>query len=120
MNVAPIDTSHVLELGLSTEVTSYMADNGYPSDVLDKAYAVVSDSGKGYIVYKVSTLSKPLKLADATEDTISLWLCTCSDMRYRQCPDLDENTTEEMGVCKHVAECRKEIKAMNDENQSTL
>jgi hypothetical protein len=117
---APLDSEYISEIEIESEIHGWMQDNGYPVDLTNRAYTVISESGSGYLVYEVETLAKPIDRADSVVDSMTVWLCTCADMRFRRVPDFSEGSPKDISQCKHCIAARKELRAENDENQQTL
>lgn len=102
----------------------WMRDNGYPTNHVAK-HPVVSkkldDDNSGYVVHEITTYSEPPEIADAVEDSITVYVCHCWDFIRRQTPDnFKDHTPAEIGACKHVESIEKSLNALNDESQTQL
>lgn len=95
-------------------------DNRKPEVKAEWAIPSSSRPDMAHVVRKVECLSKPFKDADAVEDQIVVYLCTCESFQYDKWSK--DNTVPELesfSGCKH---CRvlKHEKAKQDQNQSQL
>jgi hypothetical protein len=121
----PLSDPHALQV--RPKFFEFLRDGGYPVEDIPTVYNGVSlkeDGNSGYLVMEVETLDLPLDhdLSDATEDKVSIWVCSCPDFSYRRAPDLSEGERpSESGTCDHIDRCkRKERQEVDDDNQTTL
>jgi len=107
-----------------TEVETYLRDNGYPVDEEGVWLAVNQkrdEENSAHMIKEIKTLRKPLPVADAAVDEMTILMCTCKAYRYQQgIDDLEENDTLEWEPCKHCEAVDATMKAENDENQQQL
>ena len=105
------------------ETLIWLRNSGYPVN-LEALHPVVSEKpgtdNTGYLVHEITTYCKPPETADAIEDTVTVYVCHCSDFVYRKVPDMEEHTPDEIGACKHCLEVDKSLKAQADPGQGTL
>lgn len=122
---SPLKDDHIVEHSLITETQQYLEEHGYSLNV-EETYLVINQKTEkentGYIVQKIQTHTGPLEEVDATEDTFTLWSCTCPAWRYQQgVPDLDKDyDITDYTPCKHCASVEKTIKAEQDDAQRTI
>lgn len=118
-------TSDEFAINLVPMFFEFLRDSGRPIEDIKTVYNGVSlkeDGDKGYIVCEIETLEYPLDMADAAEDQVSVWCCSCPDYTYRRSPDLRENERpSQADECVHIKKCkRKERQAVDDESQTQL
>ena len=118
-------TSDEFAINLVPMFFEWLRDSGRPIEDVTNVYNAVSlkeDGNSGYIVAEVETLEYPLDIADASEDRVCLWTCSCPHWSYRLSPDLrDDERPSDAGECKHIKKCkRKERQAVDDDSQTQL
>lgn len=111
-------------LVLEPGYTGYLRANGYKiRDIVD-IDTVESDStpDKKYLVCRIETFGKPKDHPnlDYVADKATIPVCTCWDWRSNHSADLEEQSPEACGSCKHLRQTFKAINAQEDENQSEL
>lgn len=103
---------------------SYMRSQGYiVSDITDiDTVQSESDPDKKYLVCRIETFDKPKDHPnlDYVADKTTIEVCTCWDWRSNHSADLDEDSPENCGACKHLREKFKAINAQEDDNQKEL
>lgn len=124
IHTAPLNTDHIVESEMITESESYLNEHGYKTDTAGY-YTVVNhkpdDENSGYIVKAVETTVVPFKHADVIEDSVRVLICNCSSYRYgKGVEDLEDRDTLEWNSCKHCQAVDPTIRALSDEDQSTL
>ena len=89
----------------------FLRDAGHPVEDVKTVYNGVSlkeDGNKGYLVMEIETLDYPVDIADAVEDKVSVWCCSCPGFTYHRSPDLRENERpSEAGECSHITRVKR-------------
>jgi len=89
-----------------------------------ETYRVVASGSQdhAYLVGKVNCLSVPFEDADVTEDTETVYLCSCDDHWFNRSKNFEngDKPPSDIGKCKHISSEFAAIQAKNDKNQSTL
>lgn len=119
-------TSDEFAINMVPMFFEFLRDAGHPIEGINTVYNGVSlkeDGNKGYVVCEIETLEYPLDLADAVEDKVSVWCCSCPHWSYRQSPNLREGERpSDAKDCDHIRRVkRKERQPVeSDEAQSDL
>ena len=78
-----------------------------------------SDSRAGaHVLAEVEVLDVPVEEADAVEDTLTRWVCSCEDFWFNRV-DFDQPVSE-WGECKHIRNEVRAKRAAADDDQATL
>jgi len=127
LSVTHEPTSDPYAVQVRPECFEWMRDAGHPVESIENVYNGVSvkerQDNAGYLVMEIETLEYPIDIADAAEDGVTLWVCSCPDYHYRRFPNLsDGERPSEAGECSHIEKVRrKERKATEpEEGQADL
>jgi len=107
------------------EFCGLLRSQGYPvNDVTDTHVIPASNGEHAYLVQRIETMDKPdghPKL-DIVADEVAIPICSCDDFRYRQSPDVSDETVSPSDVdrCKHVVKAYRGERAKDDDAQVEL
>jgi len=81
-----------------------------------------SDRSKRYLVCRIETFSKRKDHPelDYVADKTTIPVCTCWDWRSNHSADLEEQSPEACGACKHLRAKFKALNAQEDDSQREL
>ncbi len=95
--------------------------NGYNPEYVETRVVESESRDRAYLLGKLRVLDVPFEDADASEDTITAWVCSCDDFWFSQSDGIEDGEPpSSMGECKHVRQTVKVERARADEGQDTL
>jgi len=112
---------------LEPQYLGFLRSQGYVLQSVEKRHTVPSSDGEhAHLVYKTGSYQYPkgsslLDVADP-EQQIKTWVCSCADFRFNKSADVRDATVspDDSGVCRHIKQVSKVVKAREDESQATL
>jgi len=112
---------------LEPQYLGFLRSQGYGLQSVEERHTVPSSDGEHtHLVFKVGTYQYPngsslLDVADP-EQQVETYVCSCPDFRFNQSADVRDATVspDDSGVCRHIKQVSKVVKAKEDDSQATL
>jgi len=116
------DEHLLFDSGIQHRRVNQLKANNHHPEYRETRVVESESSDHAYLLGKIDVLDVEFEDADASVDTVSLWVCSCPDFHFNQSEGIETGdiAPSEVGECKHIRDEIKSKRAKADESQASL